>query len=174
MTNQKYSLIVAITIDGKIAAHPDHMSDWTSKEDKEFLRSILSESEAIVIGNTTYKMYQPALSKRNCIVFSRAVPENNSENKNLTYFNPELQSIEKYIADQKYQSVAILGGTQIYSYFLENNLLTDLYITVEPIIFGQGLDLFKTKNYVEKRFVLRETTTLNSQGSLVLHYQRSV
>ena len=124
------SAIVAITIDGKIARHAGHFTDWTSPEDKTFLRSLLDKSDAVVIGNNTYKTAEGPLSKRNCIVFSRAVCDMERRRDNLAYYNADGPSPIETILEP-YRTVALLGGTQVYSYFLERNLIDDLYLTID-------------------------------------------
>ena len=68
------------------------------------------------------------------------------------------------------ETVAVLGGTQTYTYFLENDLLDELYLTIEPIIFGRGLNLFESTKDALAKFRLESTKQLNEKGSLLLHY----
>ena len=163
--------IVAVTIDGKIARHTGHFTDWTSPEDKTFLRSLLDKSDAVVIGNNTYKTAEGPLSKRNCIIFTRAVRDTERRSDKLLYYNAEGPSpIEAVL--ESYQTVALLGGTQVYSYFLERDLIDDLYLTIEPVVFGNGLDIFVCKNGVTANFHLVAVKELNQNGTVLLHYQR--
>lgn len=165
------SAIVAVTIDGKIARHAGHFTDWTSPEDKTFLRSLLDKSDAVVIGNNTYKTAEGPLSKRNCIVFTHAVRDAERRNDNLLYYNADGPSPITAIIEP-YRTVALLGGTQIYSYFLERNLIDDLYLTIEPVVFGSGLDIFACKNEATMNFRLAAVKKLNEKGTVLLHYQR--
>jgi dihydrofolate reductase len=165
------SAIVAVTIDGKIARHAGHFTDWTSPEDKTFLRSLLDKSDVVVIGNNTYKTAEGPLSKRNCIVFTHAVRDTERRRDNLLYYNAGGPSpIEAVL--EPYRAVALLGGTQVYSYFLERDLIDDLYLTIEPVVFGSGLDIFVCKNGVTVNFRLVAVKELNQKGTVLLHYQR--
>jgi dihydrofolate reductase len=165
------SAIVAVTIDGKIARHAGHFTDWTSPEDKTFLRSLLDKSDAVVIGNNTYKTAAGPLSKRNCVVFTRAVRDTERRSDNLVYYNADgLTPIAAIL--EPYRTVALLGGTQVYSYFLERNLIDDLYLTIEPVVFGSGLDIFKCENEVTTDFHFVAVKELNEKGTVLLHYQR--
>ncbi|OGG49206.1 hypothetical protein A3C18_02195 [Candidatus Kaiserbacteria bacterium RIFCSPHIGHO2_02_FULL_54_11b] len=160
--------IAATTIDGKIALDQGHFSDWTSKEDKDFLHEMLDKSDVVVVGNNTYKTAIEPLSKRNCIVFTASVATSERKNDLLIYCNPASSDCLPLM--EKYERVAILGGTQTYTYFLENDLLDEIYLTIEPIVFGRGLNLFETKEPFETRFKLESTKQLNETGSLLLHY----
>ena len=164
--------IAAVTIDGKIALDAGHFSDWTSPEDKDFLHKMLDESDVIVVGNNTYKTAIEPLAKRNCIVLTSSVATTERKNDKLLLWNPAGISYSSVLQNTAIETVAILGGTQTYTYFLENDLLDELYITIEPIIFGRGLNLFESTKDVLAKFRLESTERLNEKGSLLLHFVR--
>ena len=166
----KIVAIAAITIDGKIARNQGHFTDWTSPEDKTFLRGFLNTCDAIVVGNNTYKTAEAPLSKRNCIVFTHDVESTRQARENLLLCNPANASIETVL--EPYRIVALLGGTQTYSYFLHRNLIDELYLTIEPVVFGDGLPLFKCENDT-LAFQFVSVEKLNEQGALLLHYRRA-
>jgi len=165
----KYLAVAAITLDGRIAKNSHHFSNWTSKEDKDFLHTILDTCDVVLVGNSTYKMAIKPLSKRNCIVLTRS-----SQTKRfkplLTYCNPATESLKEIIQKNRYKKICVLGGTQIYSYCLEHNLIDELYLTIEPITFGLGLSLFETKK--SSQWNLKSTKRLNKHGSILLHYKK--
>ena len=72
---------------------------------------------------------------------------------------------------QGYRKVCVLGGAQTYSYFLEKNLVDEIFLTIEPIVFGSGLPMFDTKQELTD-FELVDSKKLNEKGSLLLHYKR--
>src|SRR3989338_7004136 len=162
--------IAAVTIDGKIALYTRHFSDWTSKEDKDFLHEMLAAVDVIVVGNNTYKTAIEPLSKRNCVVLTTSVETVERKSENLIYANPV--SSDYFSILQNYKIVAVLGGTKTYTWFLENDLLDELYLTIEPIIFGRGLPLFESSKDINAQFKLESTKQLNEKGSLLLHYVR--
>lgn len=161
------SLIAAVSIDGRIAAYPGHKSDWTSTEDKGFLHTMLDASDCVVVGRRTFEIAREPLSKRNCIVFSESA---NMQDISAIYFNPAKQDFVELIKEKKYTSIAVLGGTGVYTHFLENNLCTDIYLTIEPVVFGKGLPLFEAEHFEMKNFRLESSRLLNPQGSILLHY----
>jgi dihydrofolate reductase len=182
MNKVKYIAIAAVTIDGKIAAHKNHMSDWTSKEDKTFMRALLDKCDVVIVGNNTYRTAIKPLSKRNCIVFSKSEGRMNRKpasarasrdgSEHLMYINPAKTDVKNLIAKLKYRKVAILGGAQTYSYCLENNLLDEIYLTIEPLVFGKGINLFESKKMLNKKFKLMSIKRLNRRGSLLLKYKK--
>lgn len=162
--------IAAVTIDGKIALDAGHFSDWTSPEDKDFLHKMLDESDVVVVGNNTYKTATGPLSKRNCIVFTTSVRTSEHKGDLLTYCNPASSDCIPLM--NKYQTVAVLGGTQTYTWFLDNDLLDELYLTIEPVVFGRGLNLFESTKDVLAKYHLESTKKLNEKGTLLLHYAK--
>jgi dihydrofolate reductase len=138
----KIIAIVAATIDGKIARSSNYFSDWTSSEDKTFMHNLLDKSDLIVVGNNTYKTAEQPLSKRNCMVFTRSVKTIEQNSNKLLLCNPEEIDVRAVL--QRYSNVAVLGGTKTYTYFLENSLLNEIYLTIEPLIFGKGLAIFES------------------------------
>ncbi len=167
-----YTAIAAITIDGKIAKHQHHFSNWTSPEDKTFLRRQLNLCDIIIVGRTTYETAKKPLSKRNCIVLTSKVKTVSVESPNLILFNPKTSNLKKFIANLKYQNIVVLGGAKTYQYCLEQKLLTDLYLTIEPISFGNGINLFSSAKPKTVKWQLNSIKPLNKSGSLLLHYSR--
>jgi dihydrofolate reductase len=164
--------LAAITLDGKIARHARHFTNWTSPEDKAVFREHMNGSDVVVAGNNTYKTAEMFLSKRNCIVFTRSVPTAERLRDNLLMLNPEGAAIQEFLG--VYRTVALIGGTEVYTYFLERGLIDNLYLTIEPLIFGNGLDLFRLEGETSARFQLESSRQLNDAGSLLLHYRKLV
>ena len=160
--------IAAITLDGRIALGPDHFSDWTSPEDKVFMRSLLDEADVVVVGNNTYKTAIEPLSKRNCIVLTGSVADTERKSERLLYVNPANADMKDILGH--YKMVPILGGAKTYSYFLQNNLLDELYLTIEPVVFGRGISLFEHAEGIPAHFSLLSMKKLNEKGTVLLRY----
>ncbi len=168
--NPQYNLIVATTLDGKIARSSDHQStDWTSPEDTLFMRGLLKDADVIVVGRKTYELAKP-LQKRNCIVFTGSVETTEQKTDKYLLFNPTSASLADVITKKGYKKIAILGGAQTYNYFLEQRLITDLYLTIEPVAFGDGVSIFSSLQDNNVMFQLKESRKLNGQGTILLHY----
>jgi dihydrofolate reductase len=163
--------IAVMTIDGKIARHSSQFTDWTSPEDKDILHRHLDESDVIVVGHNTFTTAETPLSKRNCIVMTRSVSTMDRRCENLLFWNPE-NVLASTVLDG-YRNVALLGGTQAYTYFLEQDLIDEIALTIEPLIFGNGLSLFERSGDITATFKMVSVKRLNERGSLVLHYARA-
>lgn len=168
MTRPRYLAIAAVTLDGKIAADEKHFSDWTSPEDKKFMRALLSKCDVVIVGNSTYKTAKKPLSKRNCIVLTRSVKTTKQSAPNLLYLNTKGASLKQIIKKAGYKKIAVLGGAQTYAYCLENKMLTDLYLTIEPVIFGAGIPLFAGRYKLRKTKIVL-IKKLNKSGTILIH-----
>lgn len=158
-------IIAAQSLDGFISPleHTNSMS-WTSGADKDFFKKRTKEAGVIVMGRTTFETIGKALPERKMIVYTSKPLE--IEGVETTQLAPKelLYKLEK----EGYTEVAICGGSSIYSLFLESGLVSKLYITLEPVLFGNGIPLF-TSVY-QTRLELLSTTPL-SQNTLLLEYQ---
>lgn len=164
------------TRDGFIARDPNHSTlDWRSDADAKFFTGRLDgmgERDVIVVGNTTYKTVEDRLSRRKCIVLTRSVRSTDRRNPNVMYFNPEGTSFAAVLTD--YHTVVLLGGTETYKFFLGNDLIDELFLTVEPVEFGEGLRLFDPPEALKERFRLESIQSLSTQGTELRHYFKKV
>ena len=130
-------LIAAVSADGFIGKDSGHLADWTSKEDKRFFVEMTKKAGVIIMGQNTYETIKKPLLDRLNIVYSRNKEYDGVE---VTQKDPKklLQDLEK----RGYQKVAIGGGATIYTMFMEQGLIDTLYLSVEPVLFGEGITLF--------------------------------
>ncbi len=168
MQNQRRIAIAVMTLDGKIARHRHHFTDWSSKEDKQFLHDFLAKADVIIIGHNTHEIATKELGKYNRIVLTTSVATTERKNDTLLLCNPETVDIEESL--DPYKLVGILGGMDTFTYFLKRGLIDELYLTIEPLIFGEGLDLFASSQKLDAHFSLESVKQLNEKGSVLLHY----
>ncbi|HLC93305.1 MAG TPA: dihydrofolate reductase family protein [archaeon] len=169
MKKPLFRLIAVITLDGKIARNSSHLSDWSSKEDKKFFHRELDTADVVLVGNNTYKTAKKFLLKRNLIVFTRHVTAPRWKSEKCVFMNLARTNIQNYCQAHGYRNVAVLGGTQIFDYFLGKNLAHELLLTLEPIVFGKGISLFE-KGKKNTHFRLVSLKKLNKGGTLLLRY----
>jgi dihydrofolate reductase len=160
----KTFIIAATSLDGFISPleHTNSMS-WTSGADKEFFKTRTKEAGVIVMGRTTFETIGKALPERKVIVYS---PEAlNIEGVETTTLPPQelLAQLEK----EGFSEVAICGGSSIYSLFLRSGCVSKLYLTLEPILFGDGIPLFK--DIPQTKLSLVSSTPLD-KNTLLLEY----
>ena len=157
-----------MSIDGRISLDSKKLPNWTSREDWEFFRAGLKKSDAVVSGHTTYKVAKKYMDKRVSYVLTSKVRDPKVSGT-ITMLNPKYSNLKKILGG--YKKVAIVGGAGVYQAMLDLGLFDELYLTIEPIVFGRGRELFVggKKNF---DFKLKSVKKLNKTGTLLLHYTK--
>lgn len=136
----KTFIIAAVSADGFIGKDPKEPSTaWTSLADKKHFSEITKRAGVIVMGAKTFATIGKALPLRRTIVYS-----NNSINApgvEVTTLPPAelVAKLEK----EGVKELAICGGATIYSMFMKTGVVDSIYLTIEPVIFGSGIPLFR-------------------------------
>lgn len=131
-------LIAALSVDGFIAKSTSHAASWTSKEDKQFFAERTKAAGVVVMGRTTYETIGKPLPGRENIIYSRGAFQ--AQGIKVTSEAP--RELINDLSAKGCQEIAIIGGAQIYTLFMAAGVVNTLYLTVEPVIFGQGISLF--------------------------------
>ncbi|HUB93606.1 MAG TPA: dihydrofolate reductase family protein, partial [Verrucomicrobiae bacterium] len=133
-------IIAAITADGFIGRDSGHTADWTGKEDKKVFTRLTKEAGVMVMGSRTFATIGCALPERRTIVLTRSPDTITTEGIETTDQTP-VELISK-LQQEGVRAVAICGGTSVYDQFIRAGLVDELYLTISPLLFGQGLSLF--------------------------------
>lgn len=136
----KIFLIAAISADGFIAQKSDQLSlDWTSKEDKQFFVSKTKEIGTVVMGRKTFETFGKPLKDRRLIVMSRGTHSEPMDGVEFTSESPS--DLVQRLESEGIIELAVCGGASIYSQFLQSGLVNELFLTIEPVLFGTGVPL---------------------------------
>lgn len=138
----KIIFFAAMTVNGKIAHSSDELVDWTSPEDKQFFNAETKKCGAVVMGNSTYKAIGRPLPGRLNVVMTRSPDVSRNMAGVLEYTDKPPREILQDLEERGFGTLAVGGGAQIFSQFLETGLADELAITIEPKIFGAGINLF--------------------------------
>lgn len=187
-----FTLLAAVSLDGRITRGASEGSGWTSKEDKAFFRRELDSANAVIMGRKTFQAIKRPLKPRNRIVFTRSsfvkqkLPrvtrqhlfqysqefENRSDK--LIGFCGSLERLRGILKKYDWKRIAVVGGTSVYDWFLKQDSIDEIYLTLEPVILGTGKPFSSRKLYTQAKFKLISVRKLNSQGTLLLHYKKLV
>jgi len=160
-------LLAVITLDGKIARNAHELSNWSSREDKRLFARTTREAGVVIMGRSTYETMSRPLPDRLNIVMTHHPPQTAPAGVEFTSDLP--RRILERLAERGYSTVIITGGAQVYRAFLEAGLVDELWLTIEPLAFGEGIALFGDAPLAH-RFTLLEVQRLN-ESSLHLRYR---
>ena len=135
------SLMVAITVDGKIARSPDHFPDWTGKADKKLYVEVTKRAGVMIMGSTTFDTIGRVLPGRKTVVMTRN-PERQSDRDDLVFTHASPAQIIDALAAEGYRQAVVVGGAKINHLFAREGLIDELILTISPFAFGSGLSIF--------------------------------
>ncbi|HEY4513669.1 MAG TPA: dihydrofolate reductase [Candidatus Paceibacterota bacterium] len=167
----KYTALVATSIDGRIAEGARSGTDWTSAEDWKYFQSVLSKSDAVIAGFNTYKVAEAGLKKRNTIVLTSKADKLKSQGS-VIFLNPKKSNLKNFLQSKNYKNVAIVGGALVYNFCLENKIMDEIFVTIEPYIFTNGVPMFAGAKFKKHQFILVSAKKLNKKGTFLLRYKR--
>ncbi len=158
-------IIAAITADGFIGRHSLHGSDWTSREDKKLFVRLTKEAGVMVMGSHTFATINRALPGRRNIVLTSRPDVIQIEGVEAT--NDAPAELVARLEKESTAALAVCGGASVYAQFMEAGLVDELYLTVEPLLFGKGVPLFSGE--LDAKLTLLDTEQIND-NSILLHY----
>lgn len=138
----KIVLLMAITLDGKIAKHANQFADWTSKADKKMFVAETKKAGVIVMGETTYNTIGRPLPGRLNMVLSQEPENRESIPGSLEFIKATPKEIVTLLEKRGFATAILGGGATVNGAFLKENLIDEIWLTIEPKIFGEGLPLF--------------------------------
>ncbi|BBO80348.1 dihydrofolate reductase family protein [Desulfosarcina ovata] len=161
------SLMVAITVDGKIAKAKDHYPDWTGKADKRLYVEITKKAGVMIMGSTTFDIIGRVLPGRKTVVMTRNT-NRRSDREDLVFTQDPPEQILGDLASQGYEEAVVVGGAKINQLFAEKGLIDELILTVSPYAFGSGLSIFS--DAVNLKLALKKFWQLDD-NTLCLRYR---
>lgn len=137
----KVTLLMAQTLDGRIAKDSNHFPDWTESADKKFFRTRTKESGVMIFGRTTFDTLPGVLPGRLSVVLSRSAGEWDEKEENLVFTSLPPTDLLAKLESLGYDNPIVAGGTTINKLFAEAGLIDEMIVTVSPLIFGQGMSV---------------------------------
>ena len=164
----KLTLLLALTLDGKIAKDSDHFPDWTEKADKKLFVEITKKSGVMIMGSKTFKTLPGLLPNRKHVVLSRSAGKWDEKEESLVFTSLSPREILKRLGDERFKNPTLIGGATINTLFAKENLIDEIMVTISPKIFGSGLSLFDESVSMELEL---ENVERLGQNSLTLKYK---
>ncbi len=156
----KVTMLMAMTLDGKIGKHPDHFPDWTGKADKKLFVELTRKAGAVIMGSKTFDTIGIPLPGRKNIILTRDKGRK-SQWDNLIFTDASPREILASLENEGFAEAVLAGGARINSLFAGENLIDEIVVTISPKIFGTGMSLFSSELSLELELKEMKQTDLN-------------
>jgi dihydrofolate reductase len=172
MSRKKVSSFIAMSLDGFIADKHGSISfldPYNKPEEDHGYKEFFSKKDAIIIGANTYKtllgfsqdlLYE---GKETFVVTSQKLTRKGS---NVQFYSGDIEELVEQLKAQD-RSIYCDGGSQVLKTFFDHKLLDEIIVTIIPILLGEGVPLFTSKQ--RQDLVLHESKAF-SDGLLQIHY----
>lgn len=163
------TVFMTTTLNGLIAGADDE-TPWTDMAWQHYI-DIVNTARAIVVGRRTYELMLGAgdfdkFKDVECVILSNqtfSVPAGTSFAKTPAAAIAILQSHGR-------TNIVVGGGAQCNRAFLESGLVDNIWLDIEPFVFGQGLPLLSTSGDVRLDLKLTSVERLGDD-TLSVKYQ---
>lgn len=171
----KIIMVAVVSANGKLTKGDNpHIYEWTSKEDQEFFSSLVRDAKLIVMGSTTYEAVRANLKHKEgrlrIVLTSNPQKFEDQKINGQLEFSPESPNELVERIRSRYDEMFLVGGSKIYSSFTKAGLVDEIYLTIEPVVFGEGKNLFADEEF-EKDIKLESFEKLNEKGTILLKYK---
>lgn len=172
----KVICVAASSVNGNMTNGTDpSVVHWTSQEDKRYFIDLIENAKVIIMGRKTYEHAKDRIEHKEgrLRIVLTSHPENYAHDVipgKLEFMNEQPLVLLKNLEDKGYSNVLLVGGSVINTLFLQEDCVDELWITVEPKLFGTGTPLFAQENF-QKNLQLLSQEQLNPEGTLLLKYK---
>lgn len=163
------TLYLAITINGFIGKE-DGSSDWVSDTDYPIFEQEIKNNGVVIMGRKTSevnKEFMPFEKALNVVLTKDKSKYQDTDN--IIYTDNDPETLLRDLEDKGYSKALVIGGNQISTLFLENDLIDNIIISIHPLVFGKGLSMFSPIN-IEKDLELVDVKKLK-QDLVQLRYK---
>lgn len=170
----KVILVMVSSVDGKITRWDrDDVYQWTSREDTEYFREVIKKNNVIVMGSKTFDVVYPKPEKGKLRVVMTRNPSKYAAMMvpgQLEFTDQSPMKIVSNFGKKRYKTMLLVGGANVNTTFFKAGLVDELWLTIEPRIFGKG-KMIVEKESMDIKLELHKFKRLNTQGTILLKYK---
>ena len=176
ITQRKVILYIAMSLDGYIAT-PDNGLEFLSlveEKDQDYsYKDFVNTVDTVIVGRKSYDkvlsmgLEYPHTDKELYIITRTPRPTVGS----TTFYTGDLNELVSGLKRKDGKDIYVDGGAEIANEMLSENLIDEFYISVIPILLGNGISLFNNSR-PQVRLKLISTKSYN-KGLVQLHYLKA-
>ncbi|HEY5533955.1 MAG TPA: dihydrofolate reductase family protein [Ignavibacteria bacterium] len=169
----KTILVFVSTLDGKVTKWGDpHVKSWSSKKDQEYFNKTWKDNRLIIMGSNTFNFEPVKADPNHLLVIMTKEPFKYKSYEILGQLEFRSESpvdLAKHFEMEGHENMLIVGGPHIATSFLKKQLVDELWLTIEPKIFGAGGN-FVIEEKLDINLQLISCESVNKQGTLFTKY----
>jgi dihydrofolate reductase len=135
---RKVILSLAVSLDGMIEG-PNGEYDWCPPPSKKEMNEFLDRVDAIFLGRKSFELVGKSMfPKKEHYVFSTTL-------KKTTDFHIIGRDAKQKVIELKKlpgKDIWLFGGAKLVTFFLNENLVDEMWLGVVPVVLGKGKPLF--------------------------------
>lgn len=177
MKLRRIKLFIAMSLDGYIAdvdGNINFLNNLPQAEPDHTYENFIKEIDTVILGSTTYLQIINELSPndypyKNMTSYVLTSQKNLLAKEKVTFINQEVTSLISELKEQEGDDIWLVGGSSIINPLITADLIDDYYISIAPVLLGEGISLFTEKKQLTNLHLVRQVT-LNSM--IHTHYQK--
>lgn len=171
----KVAIIAMVSADGRLTRGTEtNIHAWRSPEEGAMFTKLLGQHEVVIVGRKGYEAAgRPKPREGRLYAVMTRHPERFKEltvPDRLEFMDDSPHDLMQNLQKRGYHSAAITTGGDLNNDFLAAGVVDELYLTIEPYMFGAGGDLAGTKA-LNVSLTLLDVQQLNDRGTLLAHYK---
>ena len=164
----KVTMIAAASADGFIARNPGHVStSWTSPEDKKFFVEVTKNIGLMIMGARTFATFNRALPGRIIYVYTHS-PDDYGDMEGVIGTDKDPVTLLRELELAGHKEVALCGGSVVWGMYLQAGLIDEIFLCIEPVLFGAGIPLFDREQEAELTLIASRPLNTNT---ILQHYK---
>jgi dihydrofolate reductase len=156
------SLIAVQSVNGLITRNDEPGTSFASDADLAWFKEILMGHDLVLLGGATYRAAREAITRKPDDYVADRIPGK------LEFIRLDEAALFEAIIEYGYENIALVGGPAISDWFLDRGLISEIYLTVEPVIFSSGKPLVTPARNIDLHLI---SVSQLSDQTLLLHYR---
>jgi dihydrofolate reductase len=170
----KVILVYVASVDGRTTHWgKNQVYHWSSEEDQKHFLDTIHSHNLLVMGSTTYNNSPKKPSEKILRVVLTRTPDaykDETIHGQIEFTSNSPKQVINELEKRGYKEMLLVSGEKISTAFFKNNLVDELWLTVEPKIFGMGNHIVAGEK-LDISLLLIESKQLNKQATLLLKYK---
>ena len=165
------SIYLASSVNGLIS-NRSNVPNWLSQEYGRGFVEICQRTKAVIMGRTTYDILSPdhlPLQQDGTLLVRTHGTSATPAQPNVVFTDGPPPGIVELLTARGHDEAVIIGGTQAVSDFVKAGLVNQMYLVVEPVLFGAGLPILRDVD-VDHQLTLLDVRKLGP-NTVQLHYR---